>query len=416
MTASVRSRVSVFAGVVLVISGYAVVEVMNVDPTHRYGVTLHVVRGGGIFPGAVVDYRGQAVGRVRSVTAGPDDVTVALSLDSRRRVPADVTATITSLSALGEQYVSLQPRTDAPEGGPRLVDRAVLGLDRTAEGLETAALLGDTQRLLTSIRPADLRVVVNELATAFAGTGPQLREILRGSTALLDELRSAEPATVDLLAAGRTVLTSAVGHRADFATFSASLADLSARLRDADPTLRSLLATAPGVVGQVAEVLTRDASGVGLLLGNLAAGAQIGAVRVPALQAFTRALPYAASRTSAAMHDGAVWATAYFDDRDPVCTYTGGGPLKSPLDPAVGPPVLTGRCTQLSSRMLQRGADAAPHAPDYPSAASVAVQAAGDPVVVAPDGTAVRLGWDGGQRALLGDASWASILAAGAGR
>ncbi|CAM5522554.1 hypothetical protein SPURM210S_00671 [Streptomyces purpurascens] len=74
-----------------------------------------------MFPGAEVTYRGVPVGKVGALRlAGPDGVSVTLDIeDGAPRIPADTLAVVANRSAVGEQYVDLQPRTSH---GPYLLN------------------------------------------------------------------------------------------------------------------------------------------------------------------------------------------------------------------------------------------------------------------------------------------------------
>lgn len=80
----------------------------------RYTVTMELPQTGGLYAGGNVTYRGTEVGRVQSVRLTPTGVEAALSLKSGIAIPSDLTAEVHSQSAIGEQYVALLPRADAP--------------------------------------------------------------------------------------------------------------------------------------------------------------------------------------------------------------------------------------------------------------------------------------------------------------
>ncbi len=82
-----------------------------------YVVTADFDESGGIFENAEVTYRGVAVGRVDRLRLADDGVHVDLRIDSGVEVPKDTMAVVENRSAVGEQYVDLQPRT---QGGPFL--------------------------------------------------------------------------------------------------------------------------------------------------------------------------------------------------------------------------------------------------------------------------------------------------------
>jgi phospholipid/cholesterol/gamma-HCH transport system substrate-binding protein len=53
------------------------------------------------------------VGKVTDVHATRDGAEATLSLSTSPKIPADLQADVRSVSAVGEQYVDLQPRTSS---------------------------------------------------------------------------------------------------------------------------------------------------------------------------------------------------------------------------------------------------------------------------------------------------------------
>src|SRR5690625_7995847 len=77
---------------------------------NRYTVTVQLPQAGGLYPGGNVTYRGVEVGRVHAVRLSDSAVEAVLQLDSDVRIPADLSAQVHSVSAVGEQYVELLPK------------------------------------------------------------------------------------------------------------------------------------------------------------------------------------------------------------------------------------------------------------------------------------------------------------------
>ena len=95
---------------------------------------------GGIFEGAEVTYRGVTVGRVGPIDLRGDGIRVRLDLETEERIPARLRAVVANGSAVGEQFVDLQPET---ADGPWLEDGSVIaGLYAT--GNSTAPVVGRT--------------------------------------------------------------------------------------------------------------------------------------------------------------------------------------------------------------------------------------------------------------------------------
>jgi len=78
-----------------------------------YAVVAHFADSGGIFQGAEVSYRGVSVGRVSNMTLTAKGVDVTLDITNHAlKIPSLTRAVVADRSAVGEQYVDLQPETD----------------------------------------------------------------------------------------------------------------------------------------------------------------------------------------------------------------------------------------------------------------------------------------------------------------
>ncbi len=81
---------------------------------------------------------------------GSDGVSVALDIkDGTPRIPADTLAVVANRSAVGEQYVDLQPRTSH---GPYLLDGSAIPRGSTRVPLPTTDLVLSLDRLVNSVR------------------------------------------------------------------------------------------------------------------------------------------------------------------------------------------------------------------------------------------------------------------------
>ncbi|MGK2868699.1 MAG: MlaD family protein, partial [Mycobacterium sp.] len=78
----------------------------------RIGVTLQVPATGGLYQFSNVTYRGVEVGKVTEIRPTRAGAEVTMSLQRSPKIPADLQANVRSVSAVGEQYVDLVPRTE----------------------------------------------------------------------------------------------------------------------------------------------------------------------------------------------------------------------------------------------------------------------------------------------------------------
>ena len=389
----------------------------------RYTVLADFADSGGIFTNAEVTYRGVAVGRVGPLRLSGDGVLVALEIARGTRVPADTRAVVANRSAVGEQYVDLQPAVDH---GPYLRDGSRIPRDRTATPLPVTTLMLNLDRLVNSVDRTDLGVVIDELGAAFQGTGPALQRLVDSGDALTRAATEALPPTVRLIQDGKTVLDTQRDTAGAIRSFSADLASLSDQLRASDPDLRGILANGPGAAAQVQGLLQDNQGALPILLANLVTLGQIQAVRLPGLEQILVTYPTVVSGGYTVVRKGPDGKyTAHFglstQSSPTVCDGAGyaGTRERTPSDynrdpaaDAANPKANTGaRCAEpRGSATSVRGAQNVP-APGSGGARATpgAAMAGYDPVTgqtTAPDGTPLVIGSYGGQYRLLGESSW----------
>ena len=124
ITRRTRIQLLVFVAITLLGVSYVGARYARLDRLvfdDHYMVVAHFERSGGIYEGGEVSYRGVQVGRVGEMRLTADGVDVHLDIDhDHDDIPADTLAVVGNRSAVGEQYVELQPRSDR---GPYLRDR-----------------------------------------------------------------------------------------------------------------------------------------------------------------------------------------------------------------------------------------------------------------------------------------------------
>lgn len=352
---------------------YATFSVVGVNLLSRpFHVSVRLPDAGGIFTHANVTYRGQQIGSVGGVSLRPGGVSIDLAINAGEKVPTNSLAVVTELSAVGEQYVDLRPQ--AP-GGPYLRDGDVIPESRAQTPLPVATLLVDLEAVVHSVDPHDLDVVVTQLATAFAGNGQQMHQIVQSAAQLVDSLKAAAPQTVDLISAANTDLTTAVNAQSAFQTFSSSLAQLTAQLKSSDADIAALLSNGQTAIAQLDSFVRQTSAPLGVLLGNLVTTGNILAARVPGLSQLLIALPDTGAKLDTIGRSGQFQADLFLDTRTPVCGYLSTGEVRSPLDGSARPPYVNKDCGTTGPNLLQRGARYAP-------------RPAGDPTATPPGGAA----------------------------
>ncbi|WP_404380988.1 MCE family protein [Knoellia locipacati] len=195
-------------------------------------------QSGGIFVGSEVTYRGVKVGRVSGLELEKDGVLVEAQLDRGTEVPKDTRAVVENRSAVGEQYLDLQPRT---ADGPMLETGDRIPRKDTAYPIRVDELLLHVDKTVRSVDQDDLRTVVDELGTGFDGAGPDLSRLIDNGDLLTQAAIDALPETVRLIKQSKTVLDTQRDTAPQIKNFATDFANLSETLQKSDGDLRLIL-------------------------------------------------------------------------------------------------------------------------------------------------------------------------------
>lgn len=281
---TVRIQLMVFllitvVGIAYVGGKYAQVDQLLFDDD--YTVSASFAESGGIFTGAEVTYRGQPVGRVGELTLLDDGVEVDLDIDKKQKIPNDLVAVVANRSAIGEQYVDLQPRRD---DGPFLQDNSKIARADTALPIDTTELLLNLDQLVHSVDKTSLKTTVKELGDALRGKGSDLQKIIDSSGLLIDDADANIAQTIKLINDGNTVLATQVASGDAIRTWAKNLALLSDTLVSSDSNLRSVIDQGSGASEQLTGLISENRANIAVLLGNLLTVSQLTAVRLDAVE------------------------------------------------------------------------------------------------------------------------------------
>ena len=277
-----RLQLTIFSIVTVLCVGAISVFYLNVPSAlgiGSYNVKANFVAGGGLYQNANVTYRGVTVGRVESVGLTPDGIAADMRLNTGTPVPENVTATVKSVSAVGEQYIDLVPPTDgeAPASGT-LRDGSVIGVDRTAVGQDISGLLTQADNLVNSIGDSKLQELLRETFKAFNGTGPELSRLLSSSRLLVDEANANYGQTIQLIDQAGPFLDAQIRSGDDIKSLADGLARFTGEVANADPQLRQVLQTVPGATQAANETFDGIRPNFPMLAANLANVGRIGVI------------------------------------------------------------------------------------------------------------------------------------------
>ncbi|MFJ9119147.1 MCE family protein [Streptomyces sp. NPDC102394] len=419
ITRTVKPQLLAFATVTAVGVSYVGAEytgLMDSLLDRGYTVRADFADSGGIFPGAEVTYRGVPVGRVGSLgLTGDDGVSVALDIkDGAPRIPADTLAVVANRSAVGEQYVDLQPRT---AHGPYLLDGSAIPRGSTRVPLPTTDLILSLDRLVNSVGKNDLRVTVDELGKAFNGTGPDLSRLVDSGNALVESASDSLPQTISLIEDSRKVLKTQADQGSSIKSFAHDLALLTQQLKSSDGDLRKLIGNAAPAAQEVNSLLKSTGPQLSVLLANLISGGQVTLAHLPGVEQALVTFPALVSGSYTVVPgDGTIHFGLVVNADDPApCTQGYGTTRRDPSDTGTRAANTDARCTApRGSKTSVRGAQNAPGARSASSGANQAAYVTPyDPetgTATGPDGRPVEIGSTGGQQTVFGKESWQWLL------
>lgn len=288
----------------------------------RYDVTVELPSTGGLYPHSNVAYRGTNVGTVDEVVLTESGVDAKLSIDSKYKIPADVDATVKSVSAVGEQYVDLIPRGDSE---PYLSAGDVVPVDRSSVPQEVGALLDQADTLVKSVSNTRLRLVVDEAFKAFNGSGPELQQLIDSARLFVQEANANSDATLTLIDQIGPLLDTQVVSSDAIRSWTKNLVTFSDQLRASDPDLRAILQKGPATAAEANQLFQDLKPTLPLLLANLVSVGEVGVIYNKSLeQILVLYPPITAGLATAAfagpMDEGAIVNFALEVNDPPPCT------------------------------------------------------------------------------------------------
>lgn len=280
----VRGQLIVFAVVSVFVVSYAAYHFMGLQRytgIGTYTVTVELETSGGLYPRALVTYRGADIGVVLDTDIEDGKVLAKLQLQSDVKVPRDTDAAVRSVFTIGEQYLDLRPTTDS---APFLADGDVIPIDRTSVPVPTSEVVVAVNDLLQSLPKEDLRTTVNEASAAFTGAGPALAQLIDSSRAFISLAQANIGPLQQLITDAEPVLGAINTAGPDIARFSTDLASFSEQLTMNDAQIRAVLDNSPAFFGTVNQTITDISSPLSILLANLQSVGEVLRVNVPGLR------------------------------------------------------------------------------------------------------------------------------------
>lgn len=292
LTRLVRAQLIIFTiasiiGVVVMVFDY--MQVPTLLGLGRITVKLELSASGGLYRFSNVTYRGIQVGKVTDLDiVAANHVEATLSLDTSPKIPANLVAEVHSISAVGEQYVDLRPRTNSP---PYLQNGSVIAMGDTSIPQQVGPMLDQVSTLVNSIPKDKLGALLDESFKAFNSAGYDFGSLLDSSATVSGDLAAASDRARSLIDDSAPLLDSQVQTADAIKVWARSLTGITQQVATDDPQIRTLLRTGPGAAQEVARLLNQVKPTLPVLLANLTTLGQVGVTYNPSLEQILVLLP-----------------------------------------------------------------------------------------------------------------------------
>jgi len=350
-------------GVSYVGARYARLDRLVVDQS--YTVVAHFAESGGAFAGSEVTYRGVRVGEVDELVLTDGGVDVVLDVDDDfDEIPADTMAVVGNRSAVGEQYVELQPQAD---GGPYLEESSEIPVEMTRTPITTDTLLTNLSKTVDSVDTRDLQTVTREMGDAFAGSGQDLQAIIDGGNEFINAADANFGVTTALIRDSNTVLRGQIASEGAFRSFARNMSSFSTAVARSDRDLRHLIDNGSSSANELRTFLEENEVELGELINNLVTTGEVVVKHLDGVEHLLVLYPYVVEGgfTVVSKSPGTGLYDAHFGmvlTSEPHVCHAGyeSTDRRSPLDGSNRPMNEDARCTEPATMSNARGSQHAP--------------------------------------------------------
>ena len=196
-------------------------------PDDRVNVSMQVPDINGLVVDSNVLLRGVPVGKVTGIDTTLQSATIRFYVDKQYPIPVDSDVKLENLSALGESYIGLVPRTSQ---GPMFHDGQQVATEDVQQPASISELATSVVRVLNQMDPGQLSRLVNVADQALPSQATVLPNLTRAGTLLRNTVTSMHGNGSETIANFQTLLQNAGFVGPAIASISPVLATLAPSL------------------------------------------------------------------------------------------------------------------------------------------------------------------------------------------
>jgi len=244
--------------------GWYYLRIPSLLGVDRYTLYADLPASGGLYRTANVTYRGITIGRVTAVEPTKRGARAAMSIDNGYRIPADASANVHSVSAVGEQYLDLASTSNR---GPYLHNGQTITKSTVPDQIGPA--LDAANRGLAVLPKGKIASLLTETSQAVGGLGPSLQRLVDATGAIAHDFKDSLGDVDDIIAHSTPIIDSQVNSGDAIASWAANLNSLATQTAQQDQAVRRILANAAPSADQVTATFTDVRGSLPQTLANL---------------------------------------------------------------------------------------------------------------------------------------------------
>jgi phospholipid/cholesterol/gamma-HCH transport system substrate-binding protein len=251
--------------IALVVLGWYYLRLPALAGIGQYKLYADLPRSGGLYATANVTYRGTAIGKVKTVEPTENGARVEMSIDSDIRIPADASANVHSVSAIGEQYLDL-----VSTGNPGQYLSGGATITQSSVPSEVGPALDSANAGLAVLPKDKIDSLLTETSQAVGGLGPALQRLVDSTTAIASDFKDNLGPVNDIVNNATPILDSQVNSGDAISQWAANLNTITSQTAEQDQALRSGLQQAAPTADQLNEVFGGVRDSLPQVLANVA--------------------------------------------------------------------------------------------------------------------------------------------------
>lgn len=252
--------------IALVVLGWYYLRLPSVVGIGQYELKADLPRSGGLYSTANVTYLGTQIGKVTDVKPTERGVEATMSIDSNYKIPADATANVHSVSAIGEQYLDLV--STSATSGKYLAPGSTISNGTVPS--EVGPALDAANKGLAVLPKEKIDSLLTETSKAIGGLGPALQRLVDSTTAIASDFKDNLGPVNDIINNSTPILDSQAESGDAISQWARNLNIIASQTAEQDPALRSGLQQAAPTADQLNAVFGDVRDALPQTLANLA--------------------------------------------------------------------------------------------------------------------------------------------------